>query len=107
MAVRYDPHAPFRDTCKSKSCRAPILWAHTVGDDKRMPLDAKPTATGNVLIHISEEQPPRLMAAVLTRGQVDGARSDGKTLYRSHFASCPDADGHRRNRSKTKRWRRT
>lgn len=105
MAIRYDPLAAFRGTCQSRSCKAPILWAHTA-DNKRMTLDPKPTANGNVLIHISEEPEPRLIVAVLTRGQVDGARSDGKTLYRSHFASCPDADGHRRNRSKTRRWRR-
>lgn len=102
MAVRSDPLAPWRETCRS--CRAPVLWADTTGGE-RMPIDAKPTAAGNVLIHISEEQPPRLIAGVLTRGQVNGARSDGKTLYRSHFASCPHAHEHRA-RSKTRRWRR-
>lgn len=108
MAVRiarHDPLAPFRRICRS--CRAPILWAFTTASGERMPLDEKPSATGNVVVHISEEQPPRLMAGVLTRGQVDGARLDGKTLYRSHFVSCPDAARHRRSPNKTRRWRRS
>lgn len=108
MAVRiarHDPLKPFRAVCRS--CREPILWAHTTATGERMPLDEKPTASGNVVVHISEEKQPRLMAGVLTRGQVDGARLDGQKLYRSHFVSCPDSARHRRSPSKTRRWRRT
>lgn len=104
-AGRYDPLETFRGSCRS--CHIPVLWADTtVGE--RMPVDEKPTADGNVLLHITDDSPtPKLIAGVLNRGQAAGARDRGERLYRSHFASCPNASGHRRSRSKTRRWRRT
>lgn len=72
-----------------------------------MPVDARPTQLhGNVVLAIEEGQ-ARLVAGVLTEGQAAGARANGVRLYRSHFATCPHASGHRRSRNKTRRWRRT
>lgn len=83
-----------------------MLWADTTAGE-RMPVDEQPTADGNVLLHITDDSPkPKLIAGVLTRLQAEGAR-DSERLYRSHFASCPNANGHRRSRNKTRRWRRT
>jgi hypothetical protein len=104
-AGRYDPLAAFRATCGS--CPAPILWAETTAGE-RMPVDEQPSNSGNVLLHLSDDTPrPKLLAGVLTRGQAAGARDRQERLYRSHFASCPNASGHRRSRSKTRRWRKT
>lgn len=101
-AGRHDPFAPWRGSCRS--CHAAILWADTV-DGKKMPVEEKPTALrGNVVLRI-EENPPRLVAGVLTKGQIAGARADGQKLYESHFTSCPNADGHRRRNNRTRRWR--
>lgn len=103
---RHDPYAAFRATCRS--CQAPILWTETANGE-RMPVDEKPNQLhGNVLLEFTDDSPaPKLLAGVLTRGQAAGARAEQKRLYRSHFASCPDADRHRRSRNKTRRWRRT
>lgn len=74
-------------TCKS--CGAAIRWV-TMPSGKRMPLDAAPHPDGHIAIHSDG-----LRAAVLStielaeyRGRVD--------LYRSHFATCPQADRHRK-----------
>jgi hypothetical protein len=104
-AGRHDPLNAFRAACGS--CQAPILWADTTAGE-RMPVDEQPVPDGNVLLHITDDSPkPKLIAGVLTRGQAGGARDRQERLYRSHFSSCPNASGHRRSRSKTRRWRRT
>jgi hypothetical protein len=51
-----------------------------------MPVDATPDPSGSVRLHRSEGGD--LLANV-------GGTDDGP-LYRSHFATCPDADQHRR-----------
>lgn len=63
-----------------KSCRAPILWAKTKAG-KRIPLNAEPDPTGNVVIEDG-------VAVVLRRG--DGP---GPTVrrYTSHLANCGQA----------------
>jgi hypothetical protein len=70
-------------TCRS--CGAQILWAITA-NGRYLPVDADPDPSGSIRLHRSEGGD--LLANV-------GGTDDGP-LYRSHFASCPDADHHRR-----------
>lgn len=68
-------------TCRS--CSAPIVWAKTA-NGKAMPLDAEPTAMGNV---------------TLDGGVIRLSTADYNALgprYTSHFATCPNAKGHRK-----------
>jgi hypothetical protein len=71
-------------TCKS--CDAEILWAET-RSGKSMPLDAAPTAAGNM---------------VLVNGKTWTATDDDRRLHRelrtSHFATCVNAPLHRKLR---------
>jgi len=50
-----------------------------------MPLDAEPHEEGNILLEVD---PPH--------GTVVKVVEPGAGLYRSHFATCPHAAGHRR-----------
>lgn len=78
-----------------KSCRAPILWALTEAR-KRIPLDAEPnpadpsrlvpiTVEGGGLEVVGWDGPMRVVRAVPKAGNM-----------RTHYASCPNAKGHRR-----------
>lgn len=66
------------------SCEAEIIWAETV-NAKRMPLDAKPTSKGT-MVFISGK----------TRLASDEDRQLLRPMYTSHFATCPNAEAHRK-----------
>ena len=67
-----------RKTSNCRSCGAEIVWAVTA-TGKRMPLDAKPEKR-----------------VVLEPRDVFGEIAEVKDTFVSHFATCPDADQHRR-----------
>jgi hypothetical protein len=69
------------------SCDAPILFAPTEYG-KPMPLDAAPVLLEGTY-EIGVDGVARFVSA--------GAR-EGKTLYLPHFATCPNADAHRRRK---------
>lgn len=71
-------------TCKS--CGAPIRWARTPSG-KATPLDADPIATGEVVLDGGIARHVDLLT------ETDGPR------YRVHWATCPQADSHRKARS--------
>lgn len=71
------------------SCGAPILWARTA-KGKQMPIDAEPTADGNVLLH-----PGGRLAVVNGPLEVLRLRAVGTALHLSHFVTCPNAAEHR------------
>jgi hypothetical protein len=77
---------------KCSSCGAQIIWAKTM-TGKAMPLDAKPDSAGNVSLKSG--------FAVVYGGNKhngeDRPRWDG-VLYKSHFATCPNAKSHRKAR---------
>lgn len=82
-----------RATCRS--CQAPIVWCSTARK-KAMPVDAEPFtgdrfAPGLVTITEDETGPLALPATPFER-------AGGEALYTSHFATCPQADQHRRAR---------
>lgn len=61
------------DTCRS--CGAPIKWVQ-LASGKRMPIDAQ----GQPMVLLSE----------------DGLRGAVRKVHASYFATCPDADKHRK-----------
>lgn len=78
-----------------KSCGEHIIFAKTA-NGKSMPLDDMPNATkGNV--HIVQDG-PKILATVLGKADAQAARDKGEQLYLPHFATCPFAGRHRRNR---------
>lgn len=76
MSVRTTLH-------QCKSCRAPILWYHTVNGE-RMPIDAEPVAGGNVRII---DGTAHVIGCTI---DLFDATDDG-IRYVPHFATCPDA----------------
>lgn len=79
-----------RGTCRS--CGAPILWAK--GDSnagKANPIDPEPVENGNIALTFPQHAYEELRARYLRKGDVRTP-----PLYVSHFATCPNAKGHRR-----------
>lgn len=74
-----------------RSCGAEIRWERTAAG-KPIPLDPEPVADGNLAIR----DDGRVVAYI----DGDGERiALGRPLrYVTHFATCPNADQHRRNR---------
>jgi hypothetical protein len=96
-------HAP--RACSS--CQAPIFWVQLLDERgnrirredgkgwKSMPVDAQPDAAkGNVVIWHREGQ--GIVGRVLHRGEPP---PPGTKLRTSHFATCPNANSHRRRGS--------
>jgi hypothetical protein len=67
-----------------RSCEALIIWAETT-TGKRMPLDERPSAKGNLVF-----------VGGVARAATDDDRRLHRPLYTSHFATCPDAATFRR-----------
>lgn len=78
-------------TSRCRSCRAEVVWCVTAGG-KAMPVDVEPVEDGNVVL----EDDGDLVATVVPPGQ--GLLGDERPRYVSHFATCPNADEHRRPR---------
>jgi len=88
---------------RCRSCDAPIIWVITT-NGKRMPVDAEPVVAGRGF-RIDEQlldeaqmgfndddlKPGKDVVATFT-----GTPAKDERLYLSHFATCPDADQHRR-----------
>lgn len=79
---------------RCRSCEAHIIWARNQQTDRMMPLDAKPSVAGTLLL-----DPPsqgREPVLVTSRHPLYATRvGAGEPLYVSHFATCPNADAHR------------
>jgi len=75
-------------SAQCSSCGAPIRWERTV-NDKPIPLDPEPVPDGNLSI--------RDDGRVYHVAQGPGVLSmEDVALYKTHFATCPNADTHRR-----------
>jgi hypothetical protein len=70
-----------------KTCGEQIIWCRTE-TGKRMPLDANPTAEGNLTLNTGE-----LLPTASSVGRT--GHKPGQLLYKSHFASCKQAMVHR------------
>lgn len=74
---------------KCRSCGAPVRWVKT-RTGALMPIDEAPDPAGNV--GIDKEG----VAVILAREKLK--QGWGGLLYRSHFATCPNAKQHRRRK---------
>lgn len=83
---------------KCRSCQAPIAWRRTTLG-QTIPLDPDPVAAGNIRhtggYHTNDYGQRTPIVEVLTQTAL--ALDDDPT-YVSHFATCPNADTHRRPR---------
>jgi hypothetical protein len=86
------------NTCRT--CGARILWAIS-SNGRPIPVDLDPDEHGNLAL--VEGTGVGRLAIVRTRRELDDARLEAlaagepEPLYhRAHFASCPDANLHRR-----------
>lgn len=76
---------------KCSSCHAPIFWAHSRATGKPVPVDRTPTDNGNLRIATDGK------VEVLTRESSKLAvLANGGSLFTAHFATCPNADQHRK-----------
>ena len=81
-------------TARCRSCRAPIIWA-VLPSGRRIPLDSVPERGGNIRLESIGPGTDRA-AVVLHAPDLPAAWASEELLYRSHFATCPDAARHRR-----------
>ena len=83
-----------RSNCRT--CGRPIIWV-VFASGKKNPLDANPDMTAGTVILTGElgdrGTPIAKVIGVNEARQYPGAR------YTSHFATCPNADTHRRHRT--------
>lgn len=73
-----------------------MLWCVTTGG-KHNPLDPEPTDEGNVILLPVPGVGPT--AITLHGSTLEAARKGDAVLRTSHFATCPDASEHRKERS--------
>lgn len=97
------------EQAKCRSCKQPIRWAITEKNARRIPLDLEPADDGNIVetgatdpstgapivryLKKSEGVTWPTMALVL-----GGQEPEPQARYVSHFATCPNADQHRKKK---------
>jgi hypothetical protein len=98
------PAAPRHDPKLCSSCNASILWAQLLDENgqrikhpetgrmKSIPVDFQPDPDGNVVLFHRDGE--GIVARVLKKGEAPPA---GARLRKSHFATCPNANQHRRS----------
>lgn len=88
---------------RCRACGAELAWALTEANHKPMPLNAKPSAEGNVALRRGEVAGSVVaLAEVLAGAELDRIRSAGEVpLFMPHFATCPGWPARRSNRRDT------
>jgi hypothetical protein len=77
---------------RCRSCQAPVRWAITASNGKRMPLDPAPVTDGNVWIDHIEAGTPVVNVGL----SHDDVPRNIPLTYVSHFVTCPDRDSWRK-----------
>lgn len=75
--------------CSGPNCGAPIIFTETLAA-KRQVLDPEPTADGTIFIE--DRGRGRLIAHVFSGKHLESQRQRGVSLYKAHWATCPDAE---------------
>lgn len=79
-----------------RSCGAEIEWVVVSKSGKNMPIDVIPTDTGNIAkLPTTDAATGNKLVEYVMQG---GMLGDHRELYVSHFATCPNADQHRKGR---------
>lgn len=86
-------------TASCRSCGLPVAWAVTDAG-KAIPLDAEPDGAPTVVPDGNLEATPGPLFAVryVIPGELNLFDVDPPTRYRTHFATCPEADTWRKPR---------
>ena len=82
---------------RCRSCGAEIIWIKMNGTGKAMPVDAAPISYSEVLLPGEKNA----LTLVTGSGMIVRTRFDpggDKIGYTSHFATCPNANAHRKGR---------
>lgn len=82
-------------------CGARMRWATTL-TGSRIPLDPEPVDDGTFLLVAALEPagaPIAIPVAAIADDRIMQLRQAGPRLFRSHFATCPNADDHRKRGS--------
>lgn len=74
-----------------RSCRAAVFFVRSAKTSAYQVLDAEPVADGNIVILDD-------LAHVCTGDLFEEKLPDGLPKYKSHFATCPDSDKHRKKK---------
>lgn len=87
---------------RCRSCNAEIVWATTLIGGKAMPVDPTPSPDGNLLLAaVDPDDASAGYAAIMLTNLTDEARASAEraavVLHESHFATCPNADQHRKS----------
>lgn len=77
-----------------RSCHQPIEWVIVAKSGKRMPIDPDPVEGGNIAKLPDDDD--ETGAARVEYVAPGGMLVDDRPVYVSHFATCPQADQHRR-----------
>lgn len=75
-----------------RTCGKPVIWVQMARTAKRMPLDAEPTANGNIGV-----LPDLGLGKYVSIADREAAQAEGMKLYSSHLATCPRAAEPRRS----------
>ncbi len=78
------------------TCNSRVIWTLTAAE-KRMPVDPDPATEGNLLL-VPSQTGRHVRSIVLRDRGLETAAARGEPLHLSHFATCPQADKHRRKR---------
>lgn len=79
------------EPARCRTCRAPIMWAVSAKTGSRMPLDRDPVDNGNVVLDGNR-------ASYLSKADAAAPNLLGEARYVSHFATCPQAQAHRKGK---------
>ena len=77
------------EACKAEECGAPLVWAYMWDGGRAHPVDAAPSAKGN--LRLVEGRGRRPVAEVLKGDDLAVARASDEPLHKSHFATCTKA----------------
>lgn len=85
-----------RPSGNCKSCGAPVRWAITAATGARMPLDVEAVDDGNLGVVEWQSDGHRLATPIVA---VNPTTALTRFRYTSHFATCPNANDHRRRQT--------
>ncbi len=83
------------EQAKCRSCGAPIIWAKTEAG-KPMPLDIQPSPSGTFTIRHADGRAWRGNLHEELQAIHKSKIKDLGPWYTSHFATCPNANQHRK-----------
>jgi hypothetical protein len=91
-------HAWRVERCRSRDCKAEIIWAKTAAGGKFMPVDAAEAEDGLVEL-VASSHPADKAPVAIVHSATDPPMMVTGTRHHSHFATCPDAPAFRKGQA--------